>query len=371
MIADELNKLKETKAAIKQALIDKGQNPTDEFASYANNISGISGGSNLLSDIGWNISEQPELITAVDYAKNILVNPKSSYSEDKQLVIFPKVEELELKTNMFASSNLRFFPEGIKLSGTLSNAFGSTPVYGVDLRLLSNGGTSLNHSFYHSDVVYLKVNENFGKGVSDMYGTFESCMNLKSVSTLDISSATDLTNLFTSCQSIEYINLVGTSNNVSKSAGIFKDCFKLKFLSVPEDLLLTGSNYEYGHLSGIRVPKIYGSFDYKGVTSYGNSYYSWVAGFQSNTYTRYMVIKNLGYYESGKYLNMEYSRVWGIANDEVPDARQSLIDSLITYSFDRASAGYSTQTWKLHSPVKALLTEDEIAQITAKGYTIA
>ena len=370
MIVDELNKLKETKAAIKQALIDKGQNPTDEFASYADIISGISGGSNPLSDIGWNMSEQPDLLAAINYAKEILVNPKSIYSDDRQLVIFPKVEELELKTNMFVSSNLRFFPEGIKLSGTLAWAFTLTPVYSVDLRLLSNGGTSLNRAFHNSKVTYLKVNENFGKDVSDMYGAFESCMNLKSVSTLDISSATDLTNLFNNCQNIEYINLVGTSNNVSKSVGIFKDCFNLKFLSVPEDLLLTGPNYEYGHLSGIKVPKIYGSFDYKGVTSYGNSYYSWVTGFQSNTYTRYMVIKNLGYYESGNYLNMEYSRVWGIANDEVPDARQSLIDSLITYSFDRASAGYSAQTWKLHSPVKALLTEDEIAQITAKGYTI-
>ena len=43
MIADELNKLKQTKAQIKQALIDKGQNPTDEFASYVGNIAGISG----------------------------------------------------------------------------------------------------------------------------------------------------------------------------------------------------------------------------------------------------------------------------------------------------------------------------------------
>ena len=67
---------------------------------------------------------------------------------------------------------------------------------------------------------------------------------------------------------------------------------------------------------------------------------------------------------------MEYNCVWGIANDEVPDARQSLIDSLITYSFDRAAAGYSTQTWKLYKDVKALLTDDEIAQITAKGYTL-
>jgi hypothetical protein len=83
-----------------------------------------------------------------------------------------------------------------------------------------------------------------------------------------------------------------------------------------------------------------------------------------------MVIKNLGYYKSGSYLNMEYSRVWGIANDEVLDARQSLIDSLITYSFDRATAGYPTMTMKLYPNVKALLTDDEIAQITAKGYTL-
>ena len=45
MIADELNKLKQTKASIKQALIDKGQNPTDEFASYATNIRDIEAGS--------------------------------------------------------------------------------------------------------------------------------------------------------------------------------------------------------------------------------------------------------------------------------------------------------------------------------------
>ena len=84
-----------------------------------------------------------------------------------------------------------------------------------------------------------------------------------------------------------------------------------------------------------------------------------------------MVVKDIGIDSKYNYINMEYSQVWGINTDEVPDARQSLIDSLITYSFDRAAAGYSTMTMKLYKDVKALLTEDEIAQITAKGYTIA
>lgn len=83
-----------------------------------------------------------------------------------------------------------------------------------------------------------------------------------------------------------------------------------------------------------------------------------------------MVVKDIGIDSKYDYINMEYSQVWGIANDEVPDARQSLIDSLITYSFDRAAAGYNTMTMKLYTDVKALLTDDEIAQITAKGYTL-
>ena len=66
-----------------------------------------------------------------------------------------------------------------------------------------------------------------------------------------------------------------------------------------------------------------------------------------------------------------YWNVWGVNDETNTDARQSLIDSLLTYSFDRATAGYSTCTIKLHSSTKALLTEDEIAQITSKGYTIA
>jgi hypothetical protein len=59
---------------------------------------------------------------------------------------------------------------------------------------------------------------------------------------------------------------------------------------------------------------------------------------------------------------------WGTFSEE---NRQSLIDSLITYSYDRASNGMSTATIKLSANTKALLTEEEIAQITNKGFTIA
>ena len=50
-------------------------------------------------------------------------------------------------------------------------------------------------------------------------------------------------------------------------------------------------------------------------------------------------------------------------------SKEGLIETLITNSLDRAS--YDSISIKLNSDTKALLTSDEIAQITSKGYTIA
>ena len=81
----------------------------------------------------------------------------------------------------------------------------------------------------------------------------------------------------------------------------------------------------------------------------------------------YMLIKNLGKSERTAFI-LSGATNWGVGNEE---NRQSLIDSLITYSYDRASNGMSTVTITLSANTKALLTEEEIAQITAKGFTIA
>ena len=50
-------------------------------------------------------------------------------------------------------------------------------------------------------------------------------------------------------------------------------------------------------------------------------------------------------------------------------SKEGLIETLITNSLDRAA--YDSVSIKLNSETKALLTSDEIAQITSKGYTIA
>ena len=90
---------------------------------------------------------------------------------------------------------------------------------------------------------------------------------------------------------------------------------------------------------------------------------------------RYILIKNLGKHEDARRFDFsdryKISETWGLNSEEVPDARQSLIDTFITYSFDRAAAGYQVSTIQLMNNIKSVFTDEEIAQITAKGYTLA
>ena len=102
--------------------------------------------------------------------------------------------------------------------------------------------------------------------------------------------------------------------------------------------------------------------------------YSYFTGWSDMNKLRYALLKDFGTGSECTSADFTYWKVWGIEDETVPlsaGARQSLIDTLITYSYDRATAGYSTCTVTLYADTKALLTEDEIAQITAKGYTLA
>ena len=62
------------------------------------------------------------------------------------------------------------------------------------------------------------------------------------------------------------------------------------------------------------------------------------------------------------YVDFSYCTKW--TNDTV-------VTSLVTNSYDRATAGLKTMTLKLSTNTKAALTDEQKAAITAKGYTIA
>lgn len=51
--------------------------------------------------------------------------------------------------------------------------------------------------------------------------------------------------------------------------------------------------------------------------------------------------------------------------------KKSVLLSLVTNSYDRKANGLPDLTLKLHANTKKVLSEDDIAAITAKGYIIA
>ena len=125
------------------------------------------------------------------------------------------------------------------------------------------------------------------------------------------------------------------------------------------DYLLTGDygTYPLERVGGLNFARVTNAAIFGTETGYG----------RQKPYLRYMRIINLGQSELTAY-DFSLATVWGTGSEE---ARQSLVNSLLTDSYDRATAGMAPATVRLSTASKAALTAEEIAAITAKGFTIA
>lgn len=165
-----------------------------------------------------------------------------------------------------------------------------------------------------------------------------------------------LSNLFNACTSL--VNALDIdAPNTTNWGGLFSNCSSLFYVG---ELNSPKATSFFGLFSDDRNLRIVKSVDFTSATNCANIVNNCV----SLVYARFL---NLGKSTLTTY-DFSGALVWGTGGEE---NRQSLIDSLITYSYDRASNGMATATIKLSANTKALLTDDEIAQITAKGFTIA
>ena len=178
--------------------------------------------------------------------------------------------------------------------------------------------------------------------VTTMHSMFQSCSGLTTVPKFDTRNVTDIGNMFNNCSRLTTVPEMDTSN-VTTMENMFNYCTRLTTIE--------GISFK--------------SFS----SSTMDQYY--LVGFRTNSSIRKAVFKDIGYQSTAVQFNTSYIENWGVNTSEIQDARQSLIDSLITYSFDRASAGYPTCEITLSTNTKSLLTSDEIAQIEAKGFTIS
>lgn len=276
--SDKLNKLIETKAAIKTAITNKGVevSDTDTFSSYASKIDSISSGDFSIPD-------------------------GTSFAYSKWYSI---PEWLEDYLNNIKSTSI-FLADNVLSHATITGS--------GELELNSNENWSKIFDYFTGKNI--TVNIDCSKGVrSTSYGMFREATFLE-------------------------IKLSNTENVTSFEQWFFNTkCRKISTITFSLNNLIDANLM-----------------------------------FNGNEQANYMLIKNMGAPTITYNYDLRYAQ-WGIEDESYPEtvgARQSLIDSLITYSYDRVAHNLENININLSTNTKALLTEDEIAQITAKGFTIS
>ena len=192
--------------------------------------------------------------------------------------------------------------------------------------------------------------------VTTMSSMFQGCSALSAIPWLDTSAVTNMQSMFYGCSALSAIPWLDTSA-VTTMSSMFYGCSALSAIPLLDTSAVRGmSHVFYQCVSLSRIEGI----DMSSVTN--------ATGILSGcSALGFALMRNIGKSTLTAF-DFSSATVWGLGSEE---NRQSVIDSLITYSYDRAAAGMSAVTIKLSANTKGLLTEEEIAQITAKGFTIA
>lgn len=334
-ITDKLNKLLQTKEAIKTAIKAKNVSVSDSdpFSVYADKIESItSGGSDLdWSELGY--SKEPESFTnAFDYAKQIYdswdgTRTYFSFTDDKNLVYFPLIdtENVTGLTNTFSGCNLLREIPNINTSkvetmaATFTDCWSLTSIPAFNTSNVVNFGNTFNNCKSLKEIPLIDTS----KGIV-MSFMFRYCNSLTNIPLLNTSSATEMYAMFDSCESLSTIPTIDMSS-VTTVNSMFLNCHKLK--SLP---LLNFSSVED--------------------TTYFLSY-SWDSG---------MIISDVEGFEN-LHVNLDVSN----CSQLTAESLMNIITKAADLSIDSKTA-----TLTLGTNITKL-TEEQIAIATAKGWTIA
>lgn len=291
------------------------------------------------------------------------------YSGDTKLVYAPNIDTsnvTDMKGMFYGCTGLQTVPlyDTSKVNDMYLMFSGCTSLQSVPL-FSTSSVTSMAYMF--SDCSRLTSVPLFDTSkVTSMGYMFYNCSGLTSIPLFDTSEVTSMLSMFQGCNNLKTIPYFDTSK-VTRMSYLFGNCKSLEVIPELDTSVCTDFKAMFWNLYSIK--RIEG-INFRAATDNSYSSYYFINNTSMDTHIRYILIKEIGTQSGCTKIPASVIDNWGVNTDEIPDARQSLIDSLITYSFDRATAGYPTCTIKLSTNTKALLTEDEIAQITAKGFTI-
>ena len=275
------------------------------------------------------------------------------------------VSELKNVIGLFSGcSNTKHIPY-IKFGyhqDSFKSAFSNcTNLETIELKLEDSNITDLNRAFYNcSSIKGAEIEKLSFDKIQNFTETFEYCTSLENINLVceqgeifdstfaDCASlkvvrircpkATSLCHTFSNCPKLEEVYFDGTSN-VSDMLRIFANCTNLK--KVVDLDISSMSSFKQNLLAA-----------------------------SSNNKLEFLRMLNLGKNKDCTYYYFDYLKQWGKGSEE---NRQSLVDTLLTYSFDRKAAGYPNAVLKFPSQYEydnTWLTQEEKTAIKAKGYTI-
>ena len=293
------------------------------------------------------------------------------------------------------------FPEGITWSQRYVTGGDLVPV-GTELDTVGNlyryaSNTIIRVGFDTSNVTNMRsmferctnlttIPQLDTSNVTDMYGMFSNCSSLTSIPQLDTSNVTDMSYMFNYCSKLTTIPQLDTSN-VTNMSYMFYECSSLTTIPQLDTSNVTNISYMFKNCSQlIELP----DFNSVKVTNFGSSSSSsWLYGYSSP-------LKKLGVVDCDSVTNIAYffgngskayltdfggcrnlGKASSVSNTNsnyfmayAPNLTYESVMNVINGLYDRASAGLSVLTLKLHANHLAMLSEDDIAIATNKGWTI-
>ena len=369
---------------------DEGYTGLEQVTVNVNVASQGGEGGNPFSVIGY--PSVPQYIQdGVEYAKTIqdnwnasITNRQDAFSDDTQLVYFPLVDTSNV-TNMnimfSGCTNLQYVPaiNVSKVTNMRQMFHKCNKLTSLDLSNWNTSKvTSMSYMFSNCGSLTSLDLSNFDTSkVTDMSSMFTNCSRLTSldVSNFNTSAVTNMSYMFNGCSGLTSLDLSSFNTSaVTNMNYMFNYCSGFTSLDLSSFDTSKVTNMTYMFYNNYKLQRIDGYLDWTKISSYPSSFIS-----SNSSYgypLRYMTIKNLGKTGTTFNFNNTYLQNWGDESNTTTyplsvGARQSLVDSLLTYSYDRAANGLSNCKIQLHSKVKARLTADEITAIQNKGYTIS
>jgi hypothetical protein len=394
------------KEELKTALNNKGIEVGDKFSEYPTKVDEAVIDTDPYEVLGYDSTLYDKLKADIAASAGLkLTTTDGTYKiTNNSTMVYAPMQDISkgLGINFMNCTNLKYIPNyNIKITQGFDYAFYKTSLEEFPEWILPINTLGIQYSFAYSniksvpnfvnmplvtDASYTFSNCKYLTTVGNVTlencikapGMFMDCVNLNTIGSISLPKATDISYMFSRCYSLTKFSSINAPNATSVS-GLFEDTNirELPNLSFPaatdimdviplsaytvKDIDISSVKYlEYALTNRHRVTSM-GSITIPSVIS--------ASYFQSTTLNT-CTFKELGTSSSCTSLDFSPLTAWGTGTGT---SAQSVYDSIVTYSYDRAAAGYSACTVVLSTNTYnavAARYSSFAQEASAKGYTI-